>query len=143
LKQACLTIHYVITFVLLVDGDFCLSKYSRFSRTWNRFNRKLYNLLKTKHLLLKIKEHCSCNMNKKNIAIFLSFYSPFCVSVFNCFSLFFCFFIALPFSSFFTIVFVSVFRLLWVSSLAYPNLLGTERLGCCCYLCNMIKAREG
>jgi hypothetical protein len=34
----------------------------------------------------------------------------------------------------FTFVFVSVFWLLWVSSLAYPNLLGTKRLGCCCCL---------
>jgi hypothetical protein len=38
---------------------------------------------------------------------------------------------ALPF---FPFVFVYVFRLLWFSSLAYPNLLGTKRLGCCC--CN-------
>jgi hypothetical protein len=28
--------------------------------------------------------------------------------------------------------FVSVFLLMWVSSLAYPNLLGTKRLGWCC-----------
>jgi hypothetical protein len=28
--------------------------------------------------------------------------------------------------------FVSVFRLMWVSSLAYPNLLRTKRFGCCC-----------
>jgi hypothetical protein len=27
--------------------------------------------------------------------------------------------------------FVSVFRLLWVSSLTYPNLLGTKKFGCC------------
>jgi hypothetical protein len=27
--------------------------------------------------------------------------------------------------------FVSVFRLMWVSSLTYPNLLGTKRFGCC------------
>jgi Flp pilus assembly protein TadB len=47
---------------------------------------------------------------------------------------FFClvFFIVLPFSPCFSPLFLSVFRLLWVSSLAYPNLFGTKRLGCCC-----------
>jgi hypothetical protein len=29
-------------------------------------------------------------------------------------------------------VFVSIFQLIWVSSLAYPNLHGTKRYGCCC-----------
>jgi hypothetical protein len=37
-------------------------------------------------------------------------------------------------SFFCTFVFVSVFRLLRVSSLAYPNLLGTNRHGCCIYI---------
>jgi hypothetical protein len=42
------------------------------------------------------------------------------------------FFSALPFPSFlFTFVFVAVFRLLWISSLAYPSLLGTKRFDCC------------
>jgi hypothetical protein len=67
-----------------------------------------------------------------------SFYEPlftfFCVSVFYFLFLFFCLvfyrpsFFPLPFHP----CFVSVFRLIWVSSLAYPNLLGTKRLGCCC-----------
>jgi hypothetical protein len=68
---------------------------------------------------------------------FLSFFchlSPFFVfRYFYCLPLFcVCFFIALRFASFFTFVFVSVFRLLWVSSLIYPNLLRNKRLGCCC-----------
>jgi hypothetical protein len=56
-----------------------------------------------------------------------------CFSSFIAFSLFlFGFFIALPFFPLpFHLYFVYVFRLLWVSSLAYPNLLGTKRLGCC------------
>jgi hypothetical protein len=77
--------------------------------------------------------------------VFLSFffYSPFfAFSVFQFFSCFFhlflfCFvlllllsFLLYPF--FFTFVFVSVFQLLWVSSLAYPNL-RIKRLGGCCF----------
>jgi hypothetical protein len=62
--------------------------------------------------------------------LFIRPLSPFYVSIFIA-SPPFCFFIALPFSPFFTFVFVSVFRLLWVSSLAYSNLLGTKRLDCC------------
>jgi hypothetical protein len=55
---------------------------------------------------------------------------PFlCFKIFIAFSSFSVwFFIALPFPPFFNFV----FRLLWVSSLAYLNLLGTKRLGCCC-----------
>jgi hypothetical protein len=45
------------------------------------------------------------------------------------------FFIALPFPLLFHLCFVSVSRLPWVSSPAYPNLLGTKRLGCCCCIC--------
>jgi hypothetical protein len=37
----------------------------------------------------------------------------------------FWFFIALPFAPCFYLCFVSVFQPLWVSSLAYPNLLGS------------------
>jgi hypothetical protein len=45
--------------------------------------------------------------------------SPFCVSVFIAFFLFLFGFFLSPFL--FSLLFVSVFRLLWVSSLAYPN----------------------
>jgi hypothetical protein len=45
------------------------------------------------------------------------------------------FFIALPFSPLlFHLYFFSVFRLLWVSPLAYRILFGTKRLGCCCHI---------
>jgi hypothetical protein len=37
-------------------------------------------------------------------------------------------------TSLFHLYFVSVFMLLWVSSVAYPNLLGTKMLGCCYYI---------
>jgi hypothetical protein len=71
---------------------------------------------------------------------FLSFYSPFVA--FLCFDFLlpfplFLFGFLLPFlfsSSFFTSVFIFVFRFLCVSSLAYPNLFGTKRLGCCYFL---------
>jgi hypothetical protein len=53
---------------------------------------------------------------------FILSFHPFSVS----------FFIALLFSLLLLLCFVSVFQLLWVSSLTYPNLLGTKRLGCCC-----------
>jgi hypothetical protein len=63
------------------------------------------------------------------------FYSPFfslffvCVLVFYCISPFFClFFYHAWFPPFFFTLVLSVFRLMWVSSLAYPNLLGTKRL---------------
>jgi hypothetical protein len=66
---------------------------------------------------------------------FLSFYSPFVT--FLCFSFLLSFFyLAFLLSSppplfFFTFVFASVFWLLWVSSLAFPNLVRTKKLGCC------------
>jgi hypothetical protein len=54
---------------------------------------------------------------------------------FYCISLFLYLVFLLPFLflPFFTFVFVSFFRILWVSSLAYPSLFGTKRLGCCCF----------
>jgi hypothetical protein len=67
--------------------------------------------------------------------VFLNFYSPFVTFfVFPFFIAFsplflFGFFIALPFPLCFCLCF-STPSLLWVSSLAYPNLLGTKRLGC-------------
>jgi hypothetical protein len=66
-----------------------------------------------------------------------SFYLPlfiFCGLMFYCLFLFFGLVFLLPFVSplLFHPCFVSVFRLMWVSFLAYPNLLGTKRLGCCC-----------
>jgi hypothetical protein len=58
-----------------------------------------------------------------------SFYSHlFCLSVLLPFPMFFCFFITLLFHP----CFVFVFRLMWISSLTYLNLLGTKRLGCYC-----------
>jgi hypothetical protein len=68
--------------------------------------------------------------------VFFSFYSPFVTfSMFQFFIGLFPFFLPgflLPFVPpplfFFTFDFVSVFWLLWVPSLAYPNLLGTKRL---------------
>jgi hypothetical protein len=72
---------------------------------------------------------------------------PFCVSfvffffallcLFYVFQFFYClfplfsvwFFIALPFFSSFSPLFFLFF--FWLTSLAYPNLLGTKRLGCC------------
>jgi hypothetical protein len=65
-------------------------------------------------------------------SFFFLFIRPIlCFSFFIAFPFFvFGFFIALPF---FTFVFVSFFRILWVSSLAYPSLFGTKRLGCCCF----------
>jgi hypothetical protein len=41
-------------------------------------------------------------------------------------------FIVLHFHSSFSTLFYSYFLAHVVSSLAYPNLLGTKRLGCCC-----------
>jgi hypothetical protein len=57
----------------------------------------------------------------------------FCVSVFYCLSPLFLFVFYCPsfFPLFFTFAFVSVFRLLWVLSLVYSNLLGTKTLVCC------------
>jgi hypothetical protein len=98
---------------------------------------------------------------------FLSFYSPFVAFFVSCFifycpSLFLlvflfpflspsfsplfllslpfsaCFFISLPFPLVFTFVSVSAFRFLWISSLAYPNLLETKRLSCCCSHCGCV-----
>jgi hypothetical protein len=70
---------------------------------------------------------------------FFSFYSPF--FAFLWLSVFFLFLFGFlsPFISplLFHPCFVSVFWLMRVSSLAYPNLLETKRLGCCC--CNMKK----
>jgi hypothetical protein len=69
--------------------------------------------------------------------LFIGLFSPFLCFSFFIFLSFFSvwFFIALPcFSLLFQLFFVSVFRLLRVSSLAYPNLLGTKRLGCCCII---------
>jgi hypothetical protein len=42
------------------------------------------------------------------------------------------FFITLPFSLLFHPCFFFVIRLMWVSSLTYPNLLGIKRFCCCC-----------
>jgi hypothetical protein len=75
---------------------------------------------------------------------FFSFFSPFlCLSVLLPFPLFLVWFIS-PFVSslLFHPCFVFVFRLMWVSSLAYPNVLGTKRLGgCCCMLCGTVVLR--
>jgi hypothetical protein len=66
------------------------------------------------------------------MSVFFFLIAPFrfFVLVFYCLFPFFylVFFIPLLFHP----CFVTVFRLLWVSSLVYPNLLGTKRLGCCC-----------
>jgi hypothetical protein len=64
----------------------------------------------------------------KNLDLrFLLFYCPFMLVFFFLFAFFvFQFFIALPL--FFTFAFVSIFRPLWVSSVAYPNLLGIKGL---------------
>jgi hypothetical protein len=56
---------------------------------------------------------------------------PFCALVFYCLFLF-VFLSPFVFPLLFHSYFVSVFRLLWVSSLAYPTLLRTKRFGCCC-----------
>jgi hypothetical protein len=70
------------------------------------------------------------------LSLLLSFYQfflfihPFLLSVLLPSSLFlFGFFITLRSLP----CFVSVFRLMWVPSLAYPNLIGTKRVGCCCW----------
>jgi hypothetical protein len=73
---------------------------------------------------------------------FFSFYSPLfafffvfqfycliCVSIFYHLFSFFCLFF---FPLLFHPCFVSIFWLMWISSLVYPNLLGTKRLDCCC-----------
>jgi hypothetical protein len=81
----------------------------------------------------------SDNLNVSFFFLFIRPLSPFvCFSFFIAFSPFFCLVFLLPllFSSpsFFPLFFVSDFRLLWVSSLAYPNLIEIKRLGggCCC-----------
>jgi hypothetical protein len=80
------------------------------------------------------------------VAFFVSFFfllAPFLpFFVFQFLLPFFVFqFFLSPFSPFFCLFsppllfhpcFVSVFRLMWVSSLVHLNLLGTKRLGCCC-----------
>jgi hypothetical protein len=65
--------------------------------------------------------------------------SPFfafflCFKFLLLFPLFSVWFFLLPFIPplLFHLCFVPVFWLLGVSSLAYPNLLGTKRIGCCC-----------
>jgi hypothetical protein len=67
------------------------------------------------------------------------FHSPFFAFCFSFYCLFplFCLCFLLPFLSplpfhLCGFIFVSVFQLLWVSSVAYPNLLGTKRHGCYC-----------
>jgi hypothetical protein len=70
----------------------------------------------------------------------LSFIKVFFPSLFTFFLAFYClfsfcrigFFIVLRFSLLFRHCFIPVFLAHVVSSLAYPNLLGTKRLGCCC-----------
>jgi hypothetical protein len=52
-----------------------------------------------------------------------------------------CYFNPLPPPPPFSPLFFFVFRLLWISSLAYPNLLGTKRLSCCCCICTQIVTR--
>jgi hypothetical protein len=67
--------------------------------------------------------------------VFFPFIRPFlCFSFLLSFPLFSVWFvIVLPFFPLlFHFCFVSIFRFLWVSSLAHPNLLETKRLGCCC-----------
>jgi hypothetical protein len=82
------------------------------------------------------------------------FFIVFCQSFFSFFSPIFAFFLLsillsfLLLSNWFLFLSSFVFPLLFrhcfipvsldhvVSSLAYPNLLGTKRLGCCCMLCN-------
>jgi hypothetical protein len=49
----------------------------------------------------------------------------FCVTIIYCLSPFL-FFYCPSFFTFFTFVFVSIFWLIWISSLVYPNLLGTK-----------------
>jgi hypothetical protein len=68
------------------------------------------------------------------LCLFFFLFSPFCVWVFYCLPPLFLFVFYCPSFSlfFFTFVFISVFRLLWVSSLVYPNLLGAKRICCCC-----------
>jgi hypothetical protein len=72
------------------------------------------------------------------------FYSPFFaffVSIFHYFfPLFqfdFYFLLSFLFPLLFHLCFVVVFRLVWVSSLAYPNLLRIKKLGCCCCKLNV------
>jgi hypothetical protein len=49
------------------------------------------------------------------------------------------FFIAVPcFPLPFHLCFVSVFQLLWVSSLAYPNMVETKMFDCCCCCDNIV-----
>jgi hypothetical protein len=83
------------------------------------------------------------------------FFIVFCQSFFSFFSAPFCFFLLsvllsfLLLSNWFLFLSSFVFPLLFrycfipvslahvVSTLAYPNLLGTKRLGCCCYCCRV------
>jgi hypothetical protein len=72
---------------------------------------------------------------------FFPFIHPFSLSVFLPFLLFSVwFFIALRFPPSFLPLFCSCF--FGFSSLAYPNLLGTKRLGCCCMKRRTISAAE-
>jgi hypothetical protein len=81
---------------------------------------------------------------------FFSFFSApfrffFCLA-FYCFFSFcrigFCFYRPSFFLFFFNIVFIPVSLAHVVSSLAYPNLLGTKRLGCCCCCCWCVQSRD-
>jgi hypothetical protein len=71
--------------------------------------------------------------NKMLVFSFYSLFSPFFCFIFYCLPLLFLFGFYCPsfFPFFLHLLFVFVFQLLWISSLAYPNLLGTKRLGCC------------
>jgi hypothetical protein len=77
-------------------------------------------------------------------SFFFLFFRLFCALVFYCLFPFFLVWFISPFVSslLFHPCFVFVFRLMWVSSLAYPNVLGTKRLGgCCCMLCGTVVLR--
>jgi hypothetical protein len=69
------------------------------------------------------------------VRVFLLFIHPFSLScglMFYCLSLFFVWFF---YCSSFSPLFCLCFSTHAVSSLDYPNLLGTKRLGCCCCCC--------
>ncbi len=64
----------------------------------------------------------------------------FCLAFYCLFSFFrigFCFYRPSFFLFFFILVLFLLFFAHAVSSLAYPNLLGTKRLGCCCCCCKL------
>jgi hypothetical protein len=86
--------------------------------------------------LLNIMKHVSLTFSRKNVSFSFLFaiFLPFLCFIFIVFPLFFLLFYLpfLPLFYFCTFVFFSVFRVIWVSSLAYPNLFGTKRFGCCC-----------